>query len=225
VQYINLVNEALRRINEVTLNSSNFTNNLTGPQAFIKDAVNDALRDIYIDEMQWPFNYAQGTQVLTVGTQFYNLPADYAHVDYKSFYITKNIPDTSVQGKQLFYIDYQFWRDQIKERDDSLVSTGYGIPDNVFRLANDKFGVTTVPDKAYSITFDYWKRFTPLVNFDDTSLVPDRYSGVIKDGVLKYAYLFREDIQQSAVQDERFKKGVSRMRMELIGQELSARPR
>ena len=52
--YLNLCNDLLRELNEVTLSSSTFSSAI-GVQAHIKDSVNRAYLDIVNEEPQWPF--------------------------------------------------------------------------------------------------------------------------------------------------------------------------
>lgn len=84
--YLELVNVALRRLNEVELTSVTFSS-AVGFHAHMKDAVNDSLRDIYLKENEWPFARTAGTQTLTPGTQLYDLPAAYSTVDWESFFL------------------------------------------------------------------------------------------------------------------------------------------
>ena len=52
--FLQLTNELLRELNEVSLTSANFANAI-GIQAHIKDAVNRAYLDIVNEEPQFPF--------------------------------------------------------------------------------------------------------------------------------------------------------------------------
>ena len=55
--YIEVCNETLRRLNEVEMTSSQFSG-AKGIQALVKDAINNAQRDIYSRDREWPFAYA-----------------------------------------------------------------------------------------------------------------------------------------------------------------------
>ena len=52
--YLNLSNELLRELNEVSLTSSTFSSAI-GIQAHVKDSINRAYLDIVNEEPQWPF--------------------------------------------------------------------------------------------------------------------------------------------------------------------------
>ena len=52
--YLDLTNELLRELNEVTLTSATFTS-AVGVQQHVKDALNRSYFDIINEEPQWPF--------------------------------------------------------------------------------------------------------------------------------------------------------------------------
>lgn len=223
MNYLELTNEALNSLNEVELTSATFSSSsLAPPQAAAKRAVNRALKKVYTRTLEWPFNYAEGTVTCVAGTYQYTLSsvaADLAHLDMGSFYIVKDVPDTTVVTKNLIDIDYVVWRDKFRQQDYEAGSTERSAPNFVYKTYDDKIGFTPVPDKAYSIKFDYWKKFVELSAYDDEPDVPDRYDHIILDGIMHYMYLYREDFQQARAALDDFKDGLKRMRLELIQQE------
>ena len=56
--YLGLVNDVNRRLNEVELTSSNFAAT-TGFYSFAKDAVNSSIRHIQQEEYEWPWNHVE----------------------------------------------------------------------------------------------------------------------------------------------------------------------
>ena len=85
--YITLVNDLLRRLNEVTLNTAgDGFSTAKNVQAIAKDAINNAIREILQDGHQFPFLKTTNTQTLTAGTGTYDLPTDMARVDWDTFY-------------------------------------------------------------------------------------------------------------------------------------------
>src|SRR5210317_1251317 len=88
--YVSLVNELLRRMNEVTLDTAgDGFDTVRNVQALAKDAVNSSIRLILQDGQEWPFLKNTYTQTLTAGTRQYNFPADYSSADWDTFYIKK----------------------------------------------------------------------------------------------------------------------------------------
>jgi hypothetical protein len=65
--YIGLVNEVNRRLNEVELVSGNFAT-AKGFYSQIKDSVNSSIRDINQTHYEWPFNHVLAEDTLTAGT-------------------------------------------------------------------------------------------------------------------------------------------------------------
>ena len=77
--YVQLINELLRRLNEVTLEvSGDGFDTVRNVQALSKDAINSSTRAILQDGQEWPFLKQTYTQTLTVGTRQYSFPADMA---------------------------------------------------------------------------------------------------------------------------------------------------
>jgi len=88
--YITLVNELLRRLNEVQLDTGGqgFAT-VRNVQALAKDAINSSIRLILHDGQEWPFLKTTYTQTLTAGTSTYNFPANFSSVDWETFYLKK----------------------------------------------------------------------------------------------------------------------------------------
>ena len=88
--YVTLVNELLRRLNEVTLDTAgDGFDSVRNVQALAKDAVNSSIRLILQDGQEWPFLKTTFTQTLSVGTRQYDFPADYSSTDWDTFYLKK----------------------------------------------------------------------------------------------------------------------------------------
>jgi hypothetical protein len=71
--YLELVNQVNRRLNETELTSSNFPT-ATGFYAQVKDAINASLRDINQHEFNWPFNHVEQEDVLSANVTRYSFP-------------------------------------------------------------------------------------------------------------------------------------------------------
>jgi hypothetical protein len=61
--YISLVNDVNRRLNEVELTDSNFSVT-TGFYSFAKDSVNSSIRHINQEEFEWPWNHVEESEIL-----------------------------------------------------------------------------------------------------------------------------------------------------------------
>ena len=83
---LTLVNDTLRRLNEVELTATDFPN-ATGFRAQVKDAINSSIQEISQREFEFPFNFTAGSLTLVIGTQEYALESDFKIADWDSFRI------------------------------------------------------------------------------------------------------------------------------------------
>jgi hypothetical protein len=120
---------------------------------------------------------------------------------------------------------YDEWR-QVRLITDYGASTahGYGIPRNIFKTQRQgEVGVTPVPNQIQTVNFEYWVDGDDLLNSSDVTLLPVRYEQVLLDGAAKYCYEFREDTPLAKSAEERFLRGIGRMRVELINRGMDVR--
>lgn len=213
--YLELVNTALGRLNEIRLTESNFST----ARAFhlqAKEAVNKAISRIHRSSFEWPFNHVDEEQVLTAGTNAYSLPADCEWVDWDSFFIKKSDVDPVVAKTWLQPISYDLWRQRHAQLDAEAGSDGRDVPAAVFRTQSAGFGVTPVPDEAYTVQYEYFRIPPKLVAWDDEPTIPDQFVDVIDSGTMMYCYMFRENLEAAQLEKVEFRDGINRMRTALI---------
>ena len=87
--YLGLVNDVNRRLNEVELTTTNF-GTATGEYSMIKDAVNASIRYINQHEYEWPFNHVTADETMTAGVVRYAFPTDAKTIDFDSFRIKRD---------------------------------------------------------------------------------------------------------------------------------------
>jgi hypothetical protein len=116
----------------------------------------------------------------------------------------------------LLYTEYDQWRERFRQNEMRMTPTSYSCPQRVFAAQNDKFGVSTIPDKSYVVSYNYWSAPTKLNLYSDTTVIPDRYEGVLLEGAMYYMYMFRDNIEQASKAERRFKDGIREMRTDLI---------
>lgn len=218
--FLDLTNRVLRRLNEVELSTSNFAS-AKGFHAQVKDAVNAAIKDIHNSEYEWPFNHEEAIIALTPGTASYGLPADQVKIDWESFFIDAN-PSFNSQPRSLRFIGLDKWRQQFRETDNGLVAVE-GLPRFVTSGQNNTFILSPVPDRAYTLRYEYFKNPVELSAHDDETTIPDTYAGIIVEGAMHYCYMFRENFESAGVAEKRFKKGVGMMRIALINRDDTVR--
>ena len=207
--YIGLVNDVNRRLNEVELTSTNFAT-ATGEYSMIKDAVNASIRYINQHEYEWPFNHVTAEETMTAGVVRYAYPTDAKTIDFDSFRIKRN--DTlGNDTKRLTILSYEEYLDKHVDIEYNT-SSARGIPDYIFRSPNQEFGFVRAPDKAYEYVYEYYRLPVDLLNTTDVPTVPEQFRYIIVNGAMHFAYMFRGETQESQVTQQRFMEEIKSMR-------------
>lgn len=217
--FLELTNDVLRHFNDVEFTTTTLST-ATGFHAVVKDAVNDSIRYIQQAEYEWPFNWEEDTQVLVPGQadpQIYAFDADVESVDWESFTLVRD-DSLSITETPLQYIDYDEWYKKIRPTDKSQVGTTLGVqpPKYVFRTQNSKFGISPIPDRAYTIRWEQWAYPSELSLHGDSTTIPSRFDHVIFKGALSRCYSFRQNMPLAKWYKDEQDAGVSKMRELLI---------
>lgn len=222
--YVTLVNELLRRMNEVTLDTAgDGFDSVRNVQALAKDAVNSSIRLILQDGQEWPFLKTTFTQPLTVGTRQYDFPADYSSTDWDTFYL-KKLSSENNSPMPLSVISYEQYIQNVRSSDDTGDQVnGDGPPAIAYQTLGTAFGVSPIPDAAYEIEYVYWKFPTDLTAFNDVAIIPDRFKHVVIDGAMMFMMRFRSNEQSAAMHQNNFEDGIKTMRRVLIDDTLFVR--
>ena len=108
--FLTLVNDINRRLNEVELSTTNFAS-ATGFYSFAKDAVNASIRHINQEEFEWPWNHVEETEILLAGEVRYSMPYDAKTVNLNSFRIKRDSA-LNVETVKLNVLSYEEWLDK-----------------------------------------------------------------------------------------------------------------
>lgn len=209
--YLGLVNDVNKRLNEVELTSSNFAT-VTGFYSAAKDAVNGALRHINQSTFEWPFNHVEQEDVLTAGEVRYGYPADAKTLDFDSFRI-KRSASFGNDTRKLKLMAYEEYLENHVDAEYDTSNTGIrSIPRVVFRTPNQGFGVYPPPDNAYELVYEYYRLPVDLIGATDVPSIPEQFRYVIVDGAMYFAYLFRGNTQDATLQFQKFEEGIKDMR-------------
>lgn len=220
--YISLTNELLRRIGEVTMDSTDF-NNARNVQALAKIAINSSVRELMHSAQEWPFSLMTVTKTLsTDGTATYAFPSDFSSVDWESFYL-KQLTAANNQPKRMPVLTYTQYLDERRPIEDQTGSGGYGAPEVVYQTQDGFFGVSPKSDQAYEIEYKYWKFPADLVEADDACIVPSRFDNVLIDGAMTYMMLYRSNEQSAAIHRDKFDNGIKTMRRLLMDEPITMR--
>ena len=228
--YLSMTNELLVEINEPEVTT---VSGALGIQKFVSNCVNRAYFDIVdaVDEWSWlktaapQDNYYGNTYVETVaGQRWYLMKAgstdvdtDYDSVNWDDFTLTtegvsgKSAPHTI---NKLAFTTLSAWRAnfaQAEEANKANTQT-YSTPLRVLRSSDGRrFGLSPIPDGVYRIYFFAYNRPSALTNDTDTVLFPEQYKPVLLARARYYIYQFKDNIAQSQLALDEYKKGLQNM--------------
>lgn len=208
--YLGLVNDVNRRLNEVELTSSNFAT-AVGFYSATKESVNSAIRFINQEQYGWPYNHSEQEDILTAGDTRYALPSDAKTVDFNSFRIKRDAT-LGNNTKRLKTISYEEYLDKYVDNEYNTNTDIRGIPNFVFRTPSQEYGLVPPPDKDYEIVYEYYRLPVDLVYATDVPSIPEQFRHVIVDGAMYYAYLFRGNSQDATIVYQKFLEGIKNMR-------------
>lgn len=208
--FLGLVNDVNRRLNEVELTTSNFAT-AVGFYSAVKDAVNSTLRDINQQEFEWPFNHVTQEEELNQGEVRYFIPRDVKTLDMDSFRIVRNATfgNDTVKLKVISYEEYlEKYVDQEYNTSESI----QGLPRYVFRSPSMEYGVVPVPNNDYTIVYEYYRNPVSLNLYSDVPSLPEEFRYLIVDGAMEYAHNFRGDTQSAQLSAQKFQAGLKALR-------------
>jgi len=212
--FLGLVNEINRRLNEVELTSSNF-GTAKGFYAHAKDSVNASLRYINQSEYSWPFNHVIQEDIVTAGITRYPFPDDCKVIAFETF----RIKEDSTLGndtKKLKIVSYEEYLEKAVSQEYKTLTENNSMPNYVFHAPSLEYGLVPPPDLAYTVIYEYYRVPVDMVNAQDVPAVPERVKHIIVDGSMYYADLFRGDTQMATVALQKFEDGIKHMRSMLI---------
>lgn len=115
------------------------------------------------------------------------------------------------------YINQRYW-----DTDQNTDPTGYGLPAFIVRKPDNSLYIGQPCDRPYIVYYEGFSIPAPLSAYTDVSLVPQAFEQVIVDKALHYAYMFRDNVEEAALAQQRYEQNVFKMRRILIPQETYA---
>jgi hypothetical protein len=207
--FLSITNEVLRRLNEVQLDTNEFTS-ARNVQALAKDAVNSSIREILQNAQEWYFTLETSTQTCAVGQGTYTFPADFSKADWDTFYIQSLNEENNASWLPL--LTYDEYVKYHKAREEMSGEGGYDTPTNVYMTQGQGFGLTPKPKSEYIIEYRYWKFPPDLILPTDVLIIPERFKHVVIDGAMMYMMQFRSNDQNYTFYKEKFNEGIKIMR-------------
>ena len=209
--YLNLVNDLSRRVNETELASGDFPT-ATGYYNTAKDAINSSIHLLNQEAFQWPFNYLEQEDTLTAGDLRYDYPSNAKTLDFNTFRIKRDstLGNETVRLRLMDYEEYLS-----KHVDDEYNTTDTGIralPRFIIRAPGNQYIVYPAPDKAYTLIYETYSLPVDLVLYSDVPDVPEAFRHVLVDGAMYYVQIFRNDNQSAQMSLDKFQEGIKNMR-------------
>lgn len=214
--FLGLVNEVNRRLNEVELSSSNFAT-ATGFYSAAKDAVNSSIRHINHEEFNWPWNHVEEEDTLSAGVTRYGYPYDAKTIDMDTFRIKRDAA-LNTNTVKLKTLDYKEYLDKYLDYEYNSNTDMRSTPRYVVRAPSQEFILVPTPDKDYELVYEYYRNPVDLELYDDVPNIPVEFRHIIVDGAMFYAYQFRSDTQASQISQAKFQEGIKYMRTLYINQ-------
>lgn len=219
--YIGLSNEVCRRLNETELTTSNFAT-ASGFYAQIKDAVNASIRDVNQKHFNWPFNHNTDDITLTAGEMRYPLPENAKYTDFDTVRLVRNTT-LGVSGLRLKQMSYDEYIDRFIDQEYETNSDNGQAPEYIVRSQDGDIIVAPMPDKAYTIEYEFFMFPADLDSHDDVPSIPFRFKHVIVDGAMYHAYMFRDNLESASIALRKFEDGLKQMRTLLVNENAYAR--
>ena len=212
--FLGLVNDVNKRLNEVELTTSNFAST-TGYYSFVKEAVNSSIRHINQEEFEWPWNHVEEELTLVAGVSRESFPVDAKTLDMQSFRIQRSA--TLGNGTQyLRPLQYEEYLEKFVDQEYDTGTSNRGLPRHVVRAPSREFILTPEPDKAYTLTYEYYRLGFDLALAVDVPSIPESYRHVIVNGAMYYVYQFRNDGQMANMSKQMFTEGIKYLRSQHI---------
>ena len=222
--YLALTNELLVELNEPELTA---ISSGVGVQKQVSNCVNRAYSDIVdaVDNWSWlstdtPDDPYYGNTIIptVVGQRWYlskagstGVDGDFDSVNWDMFTLVDTASPYTIN--KLAFTTLTVWRNSYAKAEEADARTAqYGVPLRVIRSSDGRrFGLSPIPDKVYNIHFFAYDRPTALSADTDEVAFPEQYKTVLLARARYYIYQFKDNIAQSQLALDEYKKGLQSM--------------
>mgnify|MGYP003632680065 FL=1 len=94
--------------------------------------------------------------------------------------------------------------------------TNGGVPQFIIRTPDNNYLLYPLPDKQYTLVFDFFTFPSDLVAQADTTSIPERFSPIIVDGATAFVYQYRGELDQYNTNFVRFEQGIKNVQSLLV---------
>jgi hypothetical protein len=222
--YLALTNELLVELNEPELTA---ISSGVGVQKQVSNCVNRAYSDIVdaVDNWSWlstdtPDDPYYGNTIVptVIGQRWYlskagstGVDGDFDSVNWDMFTLVDTASPYTIN--KLAFTTLTVWRNSYAKAEEADARTAqYGVPLRVIRSSDGRrFGLSPIPDKVYNIHFFAYDRPTALSADTDEVAFPEQYKTVLLARARYYIYQFKDNIAQSQLALDEYKKGLQSM--------------
>lgn len=218
--FLELTNRVLRKLNQIELTSATFAS-ANGLQALAKDLIIESVDKIHQAAIRWPFLHTTGTITCVDGTNQYAIATGYRKVDWATMFLETD-GTLEVTSKKLPEIPYHDWHNNFRGNEQLATDNSVNIPSMVYRTRDAKIGISPIPDRAYTITYEYWQVPTRISAHGDTVLIPAEYDNVIISHAMIGGYRFKENYEMSGFEFRTWEAALKDMKKVLLPNNLKA---
>ena len=130
------------------------------------------------------------------------------------------------QPHKLQYISHDEWFESFSETDlDQTSANQFSLPMYIYETNDDKYGLSPIPDRVLSVSFQYYKTHSDLSEHTDIPTLPVRFHDIIVNRAKYYAYMMRANVAGTQLAEKDFMEGIKRMRVELLNRKNYMYPR
>ena len=114
--------------------------------------------------------------------------------------------------KKLKHLIYEEWIEKYADDEFNTSADIRGVPTHIVRTPSRELICHPVPDKAYTIVYEYYSLGYDLEGALDVPALPEQYRFAIVDGAMYYAYQFRGDTQAANIALQKFEMQIKNLR-------------
>lgn len=223
--YLEILNLALREVNEVPLTSVTFAK-ARGLQQFAKESVNRAYFDISNQSLKWPWLQTPlGSSPITYvkevskGIPWYEInDSDLKlEADWNTFLLVDKDPTLTEEPsliRNLPMITYDEWISKYRVQD--YLESAEGEPRFVIKHPSGKFGLSPVPKETYWVEYNVSNTAVRFTAESDVIPFPEEFSTVLIARIKYYLWLFRENQEQASFSKGEYDDGIATMKRVLL---------
>ena len=121
------------------------------------------------------------------------------------------------QPHKLRYISHDEWFETFSETDLDQTSTNqFALPHYVYKTNDDKYGLSPIPNRVLSVSYQYYQTHTDLSAYTDIPTLPVRFHDIIVNRAKYYTYMMRANVAGKEAAERDYLEGIKRMRVELL---------